>query len=157
MRAIAGDDAVRNTRLPGLDVVTRAQRSAVEVSRLGLALKQARSHGRRSTPVHATKHQSDAGGAVPTNFADENGAPRRISSAATPLRQRVYTRVTACRTFLYKPAFGRDAARNGRRGIDAWSVGGLTGALVRQVRSHAVPVTPIIGHGTTLRGFTATR
>ena len=139
-RTPLGYDAVRHTR-PFLDwnvVTTRANDPRSRYDALGLALTKRLSDGLTFDASYTlAKHQSDAGGAVPTAFAAENGATTAdlfrgdadYGNVAFTRRHRFVS------TFLYELPFGRGRrfASGIGRGLDAL-VGGwdVTGVMLFQ-------------------------
>ncbi len=103
---------------------------------------------------------------MPTAFAAENGAttarsvPRRRRLRATSPFTRRHRFVS---TFLYELPFGRDRRSRSDigRGLDAlvggWDVTGVTAAAVGPVPDAVLQQRRSVGHGTTVRGFTATQ
>jgi hypothetical protein len=163
-----GYDAVKYTRpFPDWNVVTtRANDPRSQYHALGLALNKRLSDGLTfDTSYTLARHRSDAGGAVPTAFPEENGATTLdlfrgdadYGNVAFTRRHRFVG------TFVYELPFGRGrrVATDVGRGLDLL-VGGwdVTGVLLL----HSGPfLTPFFsngdpsGTGTTSRGFTATQ
>jgi hypothetical protein len=164
----AGYAAVQHTR-PFTDwnvVTTRANDPRSQYHALGLALNKRLSDGLTFDGSYTlARHRSDAGGAVPTAFAAENGATALdlfrgdadYGNVAFTRRHRVVG------TFLYELPFGRGRRLAGGigRGLDAL-VGGwdVTGVLLLQSGPFLTPFFSNgdpSGTGTTSRGFTATQ
>jgi hypothetical protein len=163
-----GYDAVRNTR-PFRDwnvVTTRANDPRSRYDALGMALTKRISDGLTFDASYTlSKHQSDAGGAVPTAFAAENGATTLdlfrgdadYGDVAFTRRHRFIS------TFLFELPFGRGRqfAKDVSRGLDAivggWDVTGITlfqsGPFLTPSFSSGDPS----GTGANVRGFTATQ
>ncbi len=111
------------------------------------------------------RHKSDAGGAVPTAFAAENGATALdlFRGDADYGNEPFTRRHRFVSTFLYELPFGRDRryASGIGRGLDlligGWDVTGVTllqsGPFLTASFSNGDPS----GTGTTVRGFTATQ
>jgi outer membrane receptor protein involved in Fe transport len=163
-----GYDAVKQTR-PFTDwnvVTTRANDPRSKYHGLGLALDKRFSDGLSLDASYTlASHKSDAGGAVPTNFAAENGATTvDLYRGDADYGNVIYTRRHRfVSTFVYELPFGR-GRRVGRdigRGLDAlvggWDVTGVTlfqsGPFLTPFFSNADPS----GTGTTTRGFTSTQ
>jgi hypothetical protein len=163
-----GYEAVKQTR-PFLDwnvVTTRANDPRSQYHALGIALNKRLSDGLTFDGSYTVaRHRSDAGGAVPTAFATENGATTLdlfrgdadYGNVAFTRRHRFVS------TFLYELPFGR-GRRFGRgigRGLDVlvggWDITGVTlvqsGPFLTPFFSNADPS----GTGSTVRGFTATQ
>ena len=163
-----GYDAVRNTRpFPDWNVVTtRANDSRSRYDALGVSLMKRISSGFMFDASYTlAKHQSDAGGAVPTAFAAENGATTAdLFRGDADYGNVVFTRRHRfVSTFLYQLPFGRGRqfANSVGRGLDAL-IGGwdLTGVTLFQSGPFLTPSygsTDPSGTGTTVRGFTATQ
>lgn len=164
----AGYDAVRNTR-PFSDwnvVTTRANDPRSRYDALGLALTKRISSGFMLDASYTlAKHQSDAGGTVPTAFAAENGATTAdlfrgdgdYGNVAFTRRHRFVS------TFLYQLPFGRGRqfGSNVGSGLDAliggWDVTGVTLFQSGPFLTPSYASTDPSGTGTTVRGFTATQ
>ena len=163
-----GYDAVRNTRpFPDWNVVTtRANDPRSRYDALGVELNRRLARGFSVNGSYTVaRHLSDAGGAVPTAFAAENGATTLdlfrgdadYGNVAFTRRHRFVS------TFLYELPFGRNRRVGGDigRGMDAliggWDVTGVTlfqsGPFLTPSFSNGDPS----GTGTTVRGFTATQ
>jgi hypothetical protein len=163
-----GYDAVQGTR-PFTDwnvVTTRANNARSRYDALGLDLNKRLADGLTVNASYTlARHQSDAGGTVPTNFAAENGATTAdlfrgdadYGNVAFTRRHRFVS------TFLYELPFGRSRrfASDIGRGFDAliggWDVTGITlfqsGPFLTPSFSNGDPS----GTGATTRGFTATQ
>jgi hypothetical protein len=164
----SGYDAVKGTR-PFTDwnvVTTRANNARSRYDALGLDVNRRLADGLTVNASYTlARHRSDAGGAVPTNFAAENGATTAdlfrgdadYGNVAFTRRHRFVS------TFLYELPFGRTRrfANDIGRGLDAliggWDVTGITlfqsGPFLTPSFSNGDPS----GTGTTTRGFTATQ
>jgi hypothetical protein len=164
----AGYDAVKNTRpFPDWNVVTtRANDPRSRYDALGIELNRRFVRGLSVNGSYTlARHLSDAGGAVPTSFAAENGATTLdlfrgdadYGNVAFTRRHRFVS------TFLYELPFGRNRRFGGSigRGMDAlvggWDLTGVTlfqsGPFLTPSFSNGDPS----GTGTTVRGFTATQ
>jgi hypothetical protein len=164
----AGYDAVKQTRpFPDWNVVTtRANDPRSKYHALGLELNKRWSDGLAVNGSYTlARHQSDAGGAVPTAFAAENGATTLdffrgdadFGNVAFTRRHRFVS------TFLYELPFGRGRhfASSIGRGLDVivggWDVTGVTliqsGPFLTPSFSNGDPS----GTGANVRGFTATQ
>jgi hypothetical protein len=163
-----GYNAVQNTRpFPDWNVVTtRANNPRSRYDAFGMELNRRFSKGLSVNGSYTlARHLSDAGGAVPTAFAAENGATTLdlfrgnadYGNVAFTRRHRFVS------TFLYELPFGRNRRFGGSigRGMDAlvggWDVTGVTlfqsGPFLTPSFSNGDPS----GTGTTVRGFTATQ
>ena len=162
----AGYDAVKSTR-PFTDwnvVTTRANDPRSQYHGLGTELRKRFSHGLALDASYTlARHRSDAGGAVPSAFAAENGATTLdlfrgdadYGNVAFTRRHRFVS------TFLYELPFGRGRrfASGMGRALDllagGWHVTGVTllqsGPFLTPFFSNGDPS----GTGTTVRGFTA--
>ena len=162
----AGYDAVKSTR-PFTDwnvVTTRANDPRSQYHGLGTELRKRFSHGLALDASYTlARHRSDAGGAVPSTFAAENGATTLdlfrgdadYGNVAFTRRHRFVS------TFLYELPFGRGRrfASGMGRALDllagGWHVTGVTllqsGPFLTPFFSNGDPS----GTGTTVRGFTA--
>ena len=163
-----GYDRVKDTR-PFRDwnvVTTRANDPRSQYHALSAALNKRLSDGLTFDGSYTlSKHQSDAGGAVPTAFPAENGATTAdlfrgdadYGNVAFTRRHRFVS------TFLYELPFGRGRRFAGGigRGLDllvgGWDVTGVTlfqsGPFLTPTFSNSDPS----GTGATSRGFTATQ
>jgi hypothetical protein len=147
-------------------VTTRANDPRSRYDALGLALTRRFSDGLTFDGSYTlARHLSDAGGAVPTSFAAENGATtldlfRGDADYGNVAFTRKHRFVS---TFLYQLPFGRGRrlAHDAGRGLDlligGWDVTGVTllqsGPFLTPFFSNADPS----GTGSTERGFTATQ
>jgi hypothetical protein len=164
----SGFASVENTR-PFTDwnvVTTRDNGPRSRYNGLGLELDKRLSGGLTlNTSYTLSHHKSDAGGAVPTAFAPENG----VSTLDLFRGDADYGNVSFTRrhrfvnTFLYELPFGRDRrfASGIGRGLDllvgGWDVTGITlfqsGPFLTAFFSNGDPS----GTGTTVRGWVATQ
>jgi hypothetical protein len=163
-----GYDAVKNTR-PFTDwnvVTTRANDPRSRYDALGLELNKRFSAGLALNASYTlARHQSDAGGTVPSAFAAENGATTAdffrgdadYGNVAFTRRHRFVS------TFLYELPIGRGRklASGIGSGLDVliggWDVTGITlfqsGPFLTPSFANGDPS----GTGATVRGFTATQ
>jgi len=163
-----GYDAVKNTR-PFTDwnvVTTRANNPRARYDALGLELNKRLSQGLTLNASYTlARHLSDAGGAVPTSFAAENGPTTLdLFRGNADYGNVAYTRRHRfVSTFLYQLPFGRGRrfGAGAGQGLDAviggWDVTGValvqSGPFLTAFFGNGDPS----GTGTTVRGFTATQ